>query len=218
MSLWAAVPHYVAQPPCPKATLALLRRVEDLLDVPVPLGDLPEESRAWERGVDELAAEDEEVAEYVRTLEEARDTAELPEASGDAIAREFERYLSAGPARARTRASSGADSLLAVGYLLLMALTLRAVLRGVPRAEWVLLVLSLVWARVPVAHEGPTLIPLSHSNGLTVSDLPGVAGLVFALVLLWRERQAAPVATDAEAAQTGGSTDSASSASTPPSR
>ena len=62
VSFWAAVPHYVAQPPCPKATLALLRRLEDLLDIPVPLGDLPEEARAWERGVDELAAEDAEVA------------------------------------------------------------------------------------------------------------------------------------------------------------
>jgi predicted ATP-grasp superfamily ATP-dependent carboligase len=93
VSLWAAVPHYVAQPPCPKATLALLARIEDLLDVPVPLGDLPEESRAWQIGVDELAAEDDEIAAYVRQLEEAVDTAELPEASGDAIAREFERYL-----------------------------------------------------------------------------------------------------------------------------
>ena len=72
MSFWAAVPHYVAQPPCPKATLALLRQVEDLLDVPIPLGDLPEDARAWERGVDELAEEDEEIAEYVRSLEEAR--------------------------------------------------------------------------------------------------------------------------------------------------
>jgi len=93
VSLWAAVPHYVAQPPCPKATLALLRRIEDLLEVTVPLGDLVEESRAWELNVDELAAEDEEVAEYVKQLEEQRDTAELPEATGEAIAREFERYL-----------------------------------------------------------------------------------------------------------------------------
>ncbi len=93
VSLWAAVPHYVAQSPSPKATLALVRRVEDLLDVPVPLGDLVEDSRAWELGVDELAAEDEEVADYVRQLEEARDTTDLPEASGEAIAREFERYL-----------------------------------------------------------------------------------------------------------------------------
>ena len=93
VSLWAAVPHYVAQPPCPKATLALLARIEDLLDVPVPLGDLPEEARAWQIGVDELAGEDEEIAAYVAQLEEVVDTAELPEASGDAIAREFERYL-----------------------------------------------------------------------------------------------------------------------------
>jgi proteasome assembly chaperone (PAC2) family protein len=93
LSIWAAVPHYVAQPPCPKATLALLRHVEDLLDVPIPLGDLPEDARAWERGVDELAAEDSEVADYVRSLEEAKDLTEAPEASGDAIAREFERYL-----------------------------------------------------------------------------------------------------------------------------
>jgi len=92
-SFWAAVPHYVAQPPCPKATLALIRRVEDLLDMPVPLGDLVEDARAWEVGVDELASDDEEVAEYVKHLEEARDTADLPEASGEAIAREFERYL-----------------------------------------------------------------------------------------------------------------------------
>jgi predicted ATP-grasp superfamily ATP-dependent carboligase len=93
VSLWASVPHYVATPPSPKATLALLRGVEDLLDVPLPLADLSEKARAWERGVDELAQQDTEVAEYVRTLEESQDATDLPEASGDAIAREFERYL-----------------------------------------------------------------------------------------------------------------------------
>jgi len=93
VSFWAAVPHYVSQPPCPKATLALLGQLEDLLEISIPIGDLAEESRAWERGVDELAVEDEEIGDYVRALEETRDTAELPEASGEAIAREFERYL-----------------------------------------------------------------------------------------------------------------------------
>jgi hypothetical protein len=67
--------------------------VEELLDVPVPLGDLPDDAHAWQRGADELAADDPEVSEYVQQLEEARDAADLPEASGDAIAREFERYL-----------------------------------------------------------------------------------------------------------------------------
>ena len=93
ISLWAAVPHYVGQSPSPKAVLALLGRVEEVLGAPVPLEDLAEEAEAWERGVDELAGEDEEIGEYVQQLEQAKDTAELPEASGEAIAREFERYL-----------------------------------------------------------------------------------------------------------------------------
>ncbi len=93
VSYWAAVPHYVAQPPCPKATLALLGQLEDLLGTSIPLRDLNEDALAWERGVDELAEEDEDIADYVRSLEETRDTADLPEASGEAIARDFERYL-----------------------------------------------------------------------------------------------------------------------------
>jgi len=93
VSLWAAVPHYVAQPPSPKATLALLGELEQLLGEPIPLGELPDEAEAWRRGVDELAEDDPEVADYVAQLEEVKDTAELPEATGEAIAREFERYL-----------------------------------------------------------------------------------------------------------------------------
>ncbi|OON82284.1 PAC2 family protein [Streptomyces tsukubensis] len=114
VSLWAAVPHYVSQPPNPKATLALLNRLEDLVNLRIPLGELPEDARAWQLGVDQLAAEDSEVAEYVQSLEEARDTAELPEASGEAIAREFERYLrrrDGGPAQGPGgHATEGGDS------------------------------------------------------------------------------------------------------------
>lgn len=93
LSCWAAVPHYAGGPPSPKATLALLGQLEELLDCVIDDTDVAEAAKAWERGVDELAATDEEVAEYVQQLEEAQDTADLPEASGDAIAREFERYL-----------------------------------------------------------------------------------------------------------------------------
>ncbi|MFB7866508.1 PAC2 family protein [Streptomyces sp. NPDC056069] len=115
VSLWAAVPHYVSQPPNPKATLALLNRLEDLIGLRIPLGELPEDARAWQLGVDQLAAEDSEVAEYVQTLEEARDTAELPEASGEAIAREFERYLrrrepGSGPGPGPGLATEGGDT------------------------------------------------------------------------------------------------------------
>jgi hypothetical protein len=93
VTFWASVPHYVAQPPCPKATQALLNRAEDALDLAIPLGDLPEQARAWEHGVDELAREDGEIAEYIASLEEREAETELPEASGDAIAKAFERYL-----------------------------------------------------------------------------------------------------------------------------
>jgi hypothetical protein len=93
VSYWASVPHYVAQPPCPKATLTLLHRVEDVLDIAVPLADLPEAAQAWENGVDELAREDGEIADYIASLELREDETALPEASGEAIARAFERYL-----------------------------------------------------------------------------------------------------------------------------
>jgi predicted ATP-grasp superfamily ATP-dependent carboligase len=93
VSLWAAVPHYYSQPPSPKGTLALVTHLEEILDVEISIGDLPEEAHAWEADVDELAADNEEVTGYVAQLETSHD-AESPEvASGDEIAREFERYL-----------------------------------------------------------------------------------------------------------------------------
>ncbi|WP_067536202.1 PAC2 family protein [Nocardia crassostreae] len=98
ISFWAAVPHYVSQPPNPKAVIALLHRVEDVLDVEVPLGGLPEQAEEWESAVNEMTTGDEEIAEYVRSLEERGDAeVDLNEAmakiDGDAIAAEFEKYL-----------------------------------------------------------------------------------------------------------------------------
>jgi hypothetical protein len=73
--------------------LALVNRLDDLLGVRIPIDELQEEALAWEVGVDQLSLEDADVAQYVQGLEEQQDAADLPEASGDAIAREFERYL-----------------------------------------------------------------------------------------------------------------------------
>lgn len=93
-SLWASVPHYVAgHTPSPKATLALLDRLEDITGAQVPRGDLAPQSAAWEASIDAAAADDEEMTEYIHQLERTRDTWDSPEASGDAIAQEFERYL-----------------------------------------------------------------------------------------------------------------------------
>ncbi|MGR7027272.1 PAC2 family protein [Geodermatophilus sp. URMC 62] len=93
VSFWAAVPHYVSQPPSPRATVALLQRVEEVLEVAVPLGALPQQADEWVKTVDEMAQEDAEVVEYVRSLEERATQSDLSEANGDQIAREFERYL-----------------------------------------------------------------------------------------------------------------------------
>jgi len=107
MSFWASVPHYVSQAPVPKAAVALLHRVEEVLDVEVPLGGLPERAEEWERTVSEMAEADDEVRDYVRQLEEQAEADEpevpLEEADGDAIAADFERYL-------RRRGSGGAGS------------------------------------------------------------------------------------------------------------
>lgn len=93
ISLWAAIPHYASAPPSPKATLALINALEDFLNISIPLADLSDQSRMWESGIDEMAQEDTELGEYVRQLEASKDETELPEATGEAIAREFERYL-----------------------------------------------------------------------------------------------------------------------------
>ncbi|MDH2444636.1 PAC2 family protein [Amnibacterium sp. CER49] len=96
VSIWASVPHYVHNAPSPKATLALLEKLESILDIAVPRGDIEAEASAWESGIDALANDDEDMAAYIEQLEKARDTVDSPEASGEAIAREFERYLRRG--------------------------------------------------------------------------------------------------------------------------
>ncbi len=95
-SLWAAVPHYVAGTPSPKATLALVQRAADLLGARVDTTDLQIASASYERQVTDVVAGDDDVSDYVRRLEEAADSGEDDEAelpSGDALAAEVERFL-----------------------------------------------------------------------------------------------------------------------------
>ena len=93
VSFWVHVPHYANNPPCPKATLSLLHRVEEVLDVPVPMADLAEESAQWEERLRTAAEQDAELAEYVRELEERAGDDDLRPLSGDEIAQQVERYL-----------------------------------------------------------------------------------------------------------------------------
>lgn len=93
LTLWAQVPHYVHSAPSPKATLAMLDKLEELLDVVIPRGELLAAANEWEANIDRIAASDEDMARYIRALEDARDATSAPEATGDAIAYEFEKFL-----------------------------------------------------------------------------------------------------------------------------
>jgi proteasome assembly chaperone (PAC2) family protein len=93
LSLWASVPHYAPNAPSPKASLALIQAIEDYLGISIPLGDLREQAETWEDSVTQLASEDADVADYVKALEASKDAADLPEVSGETIAKEFEKYL-----------------------------------------------------------------------------------------------------------------------------
>ena len=95
-SLWAAVPHYVAAVPNPKAALALLRRLEGLIGVAVEASGLEEESESYESQVSRAVAANPEIEELVTRLEqEQSERLDLEEdvPSGESLARDFERYL-----------------------------------------------------------------------------------------------------------------------------
>ena len=104
VSLWAPVPHYLAAPPNPPATLALLERFAGLAGLTVDLDGLARTAQSWREKVDEVAAGDDDVRNYVSTLEERFDAEATADGSvsdrtwgrlpsGDELAREVERYL-----------------------------------------------------------------------------------------------------------------------------
>ena len=95
LSLWGAAPHYLPSTANPKVALALLEAVRDVVGLQVDTGDLERVAAGWQRRIDEEIAEDAELADYVRRLEEAsggpQDLGPVP--SGDDLAAELERYL-----------------------------------------------------------------------------------------------------------------------------
>ncbi len=96
-SLWAAVPHYVAAVPNPKAALALLRRLEGLTGIAVDATELEEETASYEEQIGRAVAANPEIAELVERIEAEQaealgdDETDLP--SADSIASEFQRFL-----------------------------------------------------------------------------------------------------------------------------
>jgi proteasome assembly chaperone (PAC2) family protein len=94
-SLWAAVPHYVAAVPNPKAALALLRRLEGLTGVAVEASELEDASERFDEQVDRAVSANPEIEELVRKLEASQEESiELGrEVSADDIAHEFQQFL-----------------------------------------------------------------------------------------------------------------------------
>jgi predicted ATP-grasp superfamily ATP-dependent carboligase len=97
-SLWASVPHYVAAAPNPKAALALVRHLEQLVGVSVDAGELEAAALDYERQVNLAVQSDPDVQAFVERLEqtvseEESDASPTDLPSGDVIAREFQRFL-----------------------------------------------------------------------------------------------------------------------------
>ncbi len=95
-SLWAAVPHYVAAVPNPKAALALLRRLEGMTGIAVDASDLELETTDYEEQITRAIAANPEIEELVTRIEAEQvdmldEGEELP--SADSIAQEFQRFL-----------------------------------------------------------------------------------------------------------------------------
>jgi proteasome assembly chaperone (PAC2) family protein len=96
-SLWAAVPHYIAATPNPKAALALVRKLEGLVGVAVEASELESAAADYERQVNIAVQSDPDVQAFVERLEQAvgdeepEDPGPLP--SGDTIARDLQRFL-----------------------------------------------------------------------------------------------------------------------------
>lgn len=93
VALWAAIPHYANGSPSPKAILALINSLEDFLSISLPLGNLVSAAKEWEEAVNTMVAEDSDIEEYIKTLEESKDANEISESSGEELAKEVERFL-----------------------------------------------------------------------------------------------------------------------------
>src|SRR5438270_2194052 len=96
-SLWAAVPHYIAAAPNPKAALTLVRKLEGLVGVAVDASELETAAADYERQVNVAVQSDPDVQAFVERLEQAagsepsEEPGPLP--SGDTIARDLQRFL-----------------------------------------------------------------------------------------------------------------------------
>lgn len=90
-SLWAAVPTYVPGAVSPKAALALLKKLRDLLSAEFETDELQREASEYVRQVDAYVEEDPETVEFIAELERHYDA--NYEASPEQLVAEVEQFL-----------------------------------------------------------------------------------------------------------------------------
>ncbi len=92
ISLWGAIPSYVPHATSPKASLALVNRVAQLIEAPIPTTALEIASAAYERQISDLVEEDDDTMAYINQLEEQYDNSMRPE-SGEQLIQDLEQFL-----------------------------------------------------------------------------------------------------------------------------
>jgi len=77
ISLWATVPNYVSGASSPKAALALVNRLHEILPTPTNTTELEIATAAYERQVNKLIEDDEDLEAYITDLEYRYDQGEF---------------------------------------------------------------------------------------------------------------------------------------------
>ena len=73
LSLWVSIPQYTGTDNCPAGILALISRLGSYLNVELPKGDLLHRTHEWALSADALLAYNDDLKEYVRSLEKISD-------------------------------------------------------------------------------------------------------------------------------------------------
>ena len=102
MSLWASVPTYVPSSTSPKAALALVERLVEVIGIDLSAGDLRIAANRYERQVDDMLDDDDELADYAQQIllasvddedEATNPSFSLDEVDGDALIEDLEQFL-----------------------------------------------------------------------------------------------------------------------------
>ncbi len=91
--VWVSIPHYVVDPPNPKAQLTLLEAIEEVFGIAFDKSDLPARTAEWEEGISRLTSQTADISTYVAELESTYDQEIAEESSGQQVMQEIEDFL-----------------------------------------------------------------------------------------------------------------------------